>query len=50
MPGLGNWLNLQTDDAMRTVTRQMLTRQTLAKIAPRIRVFQSAVFEQPVAI
>ena len=29
------WLNLQTDYDMRTVTRQ-----TLAKIVPRIRVFQ----------
>ncbi len=30
------WLNLQTDYDMR-----MVTRQTLAKIAPRIRVFQA---------
>jgi antitoxin HigA-1 len=32
------WLNLQTDYDMR-----MVTRQTLAKIAPRIRVFQAQV-------
>ncbi len=32
------WLNLQTDYDMRVITRQ-----TLAKIAPRIRVFQAAV-------
>ncbi|MDD5030692.1 MAG: HigA family addiction module antitoxin [Rhodoferax sp.] len=31
------WLNLQTEYDMRTVTRQ-----TLARVAPRIRVFQSA--------
>lgn len=31
------WLNLQTEYDMRTVTRQ-----TLAKIAPRIRVYQPA--------
>ncbi len=31
------WLNLQTDYDMRTVTRQ-----TLTKIAPRIRVFRPA--------
>jgi addiction module HigA family antidote len=32
------WLNLQTDYDMRTVTRQ-----TLAKILPRIRVFQPVI-------
>ena len=32
------WLNLQTEYDMR-----MVTRQNLDKIAPRIRVFQSAV-------